>query len=496
MSSEIQFQSEEPNASESTTEAARHQNAQLRQSYITQGKLPKDVSYRFSIPSIGRSELTKRLIENNNNPDVIAKSKTKEFKEWNEVVTQASENYTPNDLYQDRFDDPEALWLQGVEKTDGALLGIASPKFKNVEGAELKGEMAVLQFSKKLGVGETFTVPLPHSGICVTIKPPHERDLIDFYNSIFREKIFLGRMSAGLTLTNFSVYINNKLFDFIVRHIHSVNYSDIPKEQLKSYILLHDYHILAWAFAATMYPNGFDHQRPCVNDIANCNHIERETINLLKLLWIDNNSLTRVQKDILCEVRPNRLTVESYRKYTTEHNRVKSRSVTLSNGITFYLRVPTFAEHTSDGLGWVNTINNAIDNLIVGGGDDEDKAKQDLLQQYVSASMLRQYSHFIDYIEDEGNGNVVRDRDTINSLLEVFSAQDDLRAELSEAILKFKSDTTLALVGIPTYDCPVCKLNQNPEPASDKFVSLIPLDVMMLFFTSLTLRISKILERS
>lgn len=471
------------------------QNAQLRQSYIGETHEPGKVSYRFSIPPLDRPALNAVLHKYNNHPGVIAKADTKEFKDWKRVVEESTDTYTPNDLYLDRFQDPDAMWLQGVEKPDGSLLGINKPRFKQTENAELKGEMAVLQFSKKLGIGDVLTIPLPHSGICVTIKPPMERDLIDFYSSIFREKIFLGRMSAGLTLTNMSVYINNRLFDFIVKHVHSVNYGDIPKEKLRDYLLIHDYHILAWGFAATMYPNGFDYQRACVDDIEKCNHVERETINLLKLLWVDNPSLTQAQKDILFETRPNKLTLDSYRKFITEHSKVKSASHTLKNGMTFFLRVPTFSEHVVDGLGWTNKINTAVDSLIVSDPDEEEKAKQELLQQYVSASLLRQFSHWVDYIEDD-ESNVVKDRDTINSLLEVFSSDDDLRGELNAAIMKFMANTTIALVGIPSYECANCKKEQNTDPVNERFVSVIPLDVMQLFFTLLTLRISKILERA
>lgn len=463
--------------------------AVLKQDYNF-GTPTADITYTFNIPSVPRPVLNKVMNDNNHNPNI--KTDTKEFKAWKESIDDGVSAYTPNDLYLDRFHEEGSMFQQGVEKPDGSLFGISSPKFKTSEGGELKGEMAVLRFSKKLGLGDVLTVPLPHSGISVTIKPPTERDLIDFYNSIFREKVYLGRMSGGLTLTNLSVHINNRLFDFIVKHIHSVNYSDISKDQLRNYILIHDYHVLAWAFASCMYPNGFEYQRPCIADVEKCNHISKETINLLKLLWVDNTALTTAQKEILFENRPNKLGVESYKKYVFEHNRVKSRDVTLKNGIKVKLRVPTFAEHVVDGLSWTNKINTAIDLLIVTEGDEE-KAKQELLQQYVSSSFLRQFGHFVEELEEDSG--VVSDRETIGNVLDVMSADDGVRAELTGAILKFKSDTTIAIVGIPSYNCPVCKTNQNPDPVSDKFVSVIPLDVMMLFFTLLTLRITKILER-
>ena len=70
----------------------------------------------------------------------------------------------------------------------------------------------------------------------------------------------------------------------------------------------------------------------------------------------------------------------------------------LKDNIKFKLRVPTFAEYTADGMGWINKINSAIDAFIVEEGD-EAEAKTQLLDQYVRSSILRQFNHFIDYIE-------------------------------------------------------------------------------------------------
>lgn len=445
--------------------------------------------YRFSLPSVARTKLLKQLTEANTKE--LPNQESKEFKAWQEVVNEASDSYTTDGIYQSRFDDSTSEFLQGVKKPDGSLLGMSSPKFRSSEG-ELKGEIAVLKVSKKLGLGDVLTIPLPHSGIVVTLKPPTERDIIDFYTTVFREKIYLGRMSSGLTLTNLSVYINNKLFDFIIKHVHSINYSDIEKEQLKNYILIHDFHVLAWGFASTMYPNGFEYQRPCTANIESCSHVSKATINMLKLLWIDNSALTQVQKDILYETRPKKLTTESYRKFVSEHTRVKSQEVSLKNGMKVFLKIPTIAEHTSDGLGWVNKINSAIDNVLTIDQDDKE-AKTEMLQQYVSSSVLRQFSHFIDYIEvDE---SAITDRESMHSVLELMSGDDETRKEITDAILKFTSQTTIALVGIPEYNCPGCGKEQVTAPVNDSLSSVIPLDVMMLFFTLLTLRMSRIQER-
>lgn len=467
-------------------------NATLRQDVESEGVKPAENAYLFSLPSYTMGKFNVLMQKAKNNPDIDVNSE--KLKSWRDDQVDAMDSYTPGGLYQSRFTDPNSQFEQGVLKEDGDLFGIASPKFKQATG-ELKGEQAVLRISKSLGLGDVLTIPLPHSGISVTIKPPTERDIVDFYTTVFREKVFLGRTSSGMTLTNMSAFINNRLFDFIVKHVHSVNYGDIPKEQLRQYLLIHDFHILAWGFAATMFPKGFDYQRSCSFDLSTCTHKVTGTINMLKLLWIDNSSLTQVQKDILLEVRPNKHNQEVYNKYIAEHTRTKSSEITLTSGLKLKLKVPTFAEHISDGLSWVNKINSSIDSIIMIEGDEESGAKQrqEFLQQYVSSSVLRQYSHFVDYIEDDGV--TITDRDTINSVLSILSGDDYIRKEISEKIVKFISDTTLAVIGVPEYKCPSCGQPQKVEGLREGLSDVIPIDVMLTFFTLVTLRMSRIMQR-
>lgn len=459
-----------------------------------------DINYTFALPSYPRDIFASLIRKAQEDPDLKLDSPAMEA--WRENAKDAVEGYTPGLLYQDRFRDKQSLWMQGVEGVDKTLSTISKPKFKSTTG-ELKGEVALLKVSQALGLGDTLTIPLPHSGIVVTIKPPKERDIIDFYNSVFREKIYLGRMSAGLTLSNLSVYLNNRLFNFMLKHIHSVNYKDMPKEDLGKHMLIHDYHILAWGFAATQYPNGFDYERACTSDLKKCTHIEKDVINMLKLLWVDNSQLTDIQKTIISDFRPNNLNLSDQQKYLSEHLAVRPKDHVIANGMKFRFKVPTFAEHITDGMGWVSKINTDVDNVISEPGT-EDAAKTELLMQYVNSSALRQFSHFIDYIEldtspntngNTSHENIITDRETINSTLELLSSDDSIRKELLTAILDFKSQTTIALVGIPEYNCPSCKAPQNPEPINDRLVSVIPLDVLHIFFTLLTLRMSRILER-
>lgn len=444
--------------------------------------------YRFSLPSVNLFKYTQTL---NKLSKVDIDPNREDINRWREIAEDSLPFYTAGGLYQSRFYDKDSNFRQGVLTKEGELLNTSPMKFKKVDG-EMQGDAAVLMVSKILGIGDVFNVMLPHSGIWVTLKPPTEKDLIDFYNTVFREKVVFGRQTSGLSLTNFSVHLNDSLFRFILNHVHSINYGDIQKEDLHKYMLVYDFRILAIGFAMTRYANGFDYQRECTSDVENCTHVTEATLSLAKLIWVDNSALTDAQKLILSEYRPRKLGLESYRKYIAEHTRVTSSSFTTTNGITLKLRIPTFEEYTTDGLAWVNGVNNSIESIIVEEGDD-DKVKKEVLNQYIKASVLRQFNSYIDYIEV--GDNVITHRPTINKMLETFSSDDIMRNEITNAIIEFKAKTTIAIVGIPEYNCPVCGKAQHTNSESERFVDVIPLDAMHLFFSMLTLRISRIMER-
>lgn len=446
---------------------------------------PSEVSYAFSLPSVIFPTFTKKMADFNNlNEDKAS------LKDWKDVVQDSVDQYTSADMYMDRLADPASKFEQGFFDNSKSLSTISDFKLKNVDG-EIKGEFALLKVAKFLGLGDIVRIPLPHSGMWITVKPPTEKDLIDFYNNLYKEKVILGRSTSGLTLSNFSVYINNALIDFIMDHVHSISYSDIKISDLKKYISIHDLPILVWGFAASLYPNGFDYKRACVTDAEKCSHIVSGKINVGKLLWIDNAALTDAQKLILSEFRPNRLTMDSYTKYKTEHTRAVAGSFTTESGLRFTLSIPSIDEYVTSGLAWVNAINNQVENVAL--EDKDPKYKQTLLEQYIKTTLLKQYCHFVKEIEVDDN--TVTDRETIDSVLEMLSSDDVTRTAVLTEINKYISKTTVAVIGIPEYECPACKANQNPAPVNDRLVNVIALDSMNLFFSLITLRITKILER-
>jgi len=465
-------------------------HATLRQSYSTPIGNNYQIQYTFKLPSITLEKLVKleNYINSINDPT---------FENWKEVINESINFYTPASYYVNRFKEPKANFEQGLLTKENDLLQPSSVKTKDKAG-ELKGEIALLKVAQFLKLGEIVRVPLYHSGIWLTIKPPGEKEILDFFNNIYRDKINFGRLTNGYTLTNFAAITNNELIDFILSHVHSINVKDLSISELKKSIYLNDLYTLAWGFAMSFYPDGFEISRACINEEENCNYVATEKINLAKLLWVDNNSLSDYQKDYMADYRANSKTKDEWEKYKAEHVRAKNSYFTYEK-FKFNLKQPSLLDHTTHGIKWVNSIVREVENKLIGEtqSDDPDsdyfKKKTELINEYVKVSILNQFRHYIESIEM--GDNIIIDPDTIDQVLVPLSSDNELRTTFLREIAKFIEDTTIAVIGIPSYRCPKCNKEQNDPNMPQKFIDVIPLDVINLFFGLITLRTSVILTR-
>ena len=69
--------------------------------------------------------------------------------------------------------------------------------------------------------------------------------------------------------------------------------------------------------------------------------------------------------------------------------------------------------------------------------------------------------------------------------------------EIIKEITRYVEDSTISLMAIPAYDCPVCKEPQEKatEGRYPRMAAYIPLDVLQVFFGLLARRIRRITSR-
>ena len=104
---------------------------------------------------------------------------------------------------------------------------------------------------------------------------------------------------------------------------------------------------------------------------------------------------------------------------------------------------------------------------------------------------MRQYAHWIESVE--AGGSLIDDIESIEQIVDTMSSVDEIRVKYFNEVIKYIDDSTMALIAVPTYECPKCTEAQ-PAPIA-RFPHLLPIDVMSSFFTLLVQKLQKIHSR-
>lgn len=415
---------------------------------------------------------------------------------WATDLAEGLELSSYNETYVHTLEDEEADFQQKLEHS-GVGLSAQAPRFKTIENQTLKGERAVIRFVSHLGLGSLFQVPLWHSGLWVTFKPPSEAEIIELNRLINADKISFGRYSYGLSFSNTSSYLTNRLVDYALAHVYDLTCKaeDVTVSNLKDHISCQDIPILLWGFICTMYPRGFMYRRACINDAEKCNHVVSDTLNISKLQWTNINALTDWQKVFMSGRASKGKDLASINRYKEELSLIQNKRIIInkdqSNEIAITIKTPSIAEHVEAGFRWVSDITDNVERTL--GSESNIDERNAFIIKHGQATAMRQYIHWIESIEYDSN--IITDRETLEKTLDVVSADDYIRTEFTASVVKYIDKTTMSVIGIPVFDCPSCSKEQPGSKNLPEFSNIIPLDVMQLFFALLTQRIARLTDR-
>lgn len=440
----------------------------------------------------------------------ITLSQNQQF--WAEVLREGLKNLPMQDKLSQRLNEDDADFQQHLPVGGNTLRGTA-PSLKKTPGTrELEGERALIQLVTHLGVGGLFRAPMWASGIWVTFKPATEMELLELNRMIYADKIRLGRWSYGLALSNNIVYSLDRVFEFALRHVYntSVRSEELPIHELRKWIAPQDVYSFIWGFLCANYPSGFHYQTACINDPKKCNHVTQENLNVTKLQWVDNASLTDWQKQHMTSMAANSKTLDSLKKYREEQKRFQNHRVLLNKDtnheIAITIKTPTMTEYVEQGHRWISGLVDAVNSVISESASEDERNAQ--INQLSKATTLCQYVHWIESIEygdlseskdgtDERSRNIITDQATIENTLKLLSATDSLREQIIDEVIAYINRSTVAVIGVPAFDCPACGMPQEGETVTyPRHASIIPLDVLQVFFALLHQRLGRIEIRS
>lgn len=403
-----------------------------------------------------------------------------ESRGWSLEITNASKLLPRGKIFTEALSRSGSHWSQRVPYGASSIGPMRAVPDKNGgPGVKLSGEQAINRIVQHMGLGSSTTVPLWHSGFWAVLRCPTLSARLELQRRIDERKIYLGRITTGLVFSNVSVYVKNFLIDFALAHVISANVRYADAQELKDFILATDIPTLIWGILSTMYPTGYPYHQPCVNDPSKCQHVVEEMIDLNKILFVDTQSLTETQLRHMNE-RTKRYEMKDLLAYRDQHRYVKDGVFDLEGqkgSVKVELKVPTLSEYIASGLAWVDGTEQAIERAF--GTDLQGQDRNRYILERARVTGMCEYSHWVRKVVLP-TGEEADDVDTIRTLLATISSDTDISKAFFKAVASYIDASSIAVVALPKFDCPVCGTPSSSEES--KYPYLNPIDVESLFF--------------
>lgn len=414
------------------------------------------------------------------------------------------------EIFEKLVNDPEtaANWVQYIEHNDSKIgARELTTKNKQPKGGEFRGKDAIAEFTKYLGLGNPIQMPLWHSGFHIALSPITETEMINLENAIANTTTILGRHTNTLIYSNYSVAVVKVLMDFIVRKLIMATVTLNKKEDIVDLIKIQDLPFVALALVKSMYPNGYNDTRRCVNSTVieedgpnigkvKCDNVINSKIEPLALQFVDKSKLSDEHILHMSKVKPNSVSVSEVREYqNTMHNVSDSKDFTLSidENVTFTIRLKNISikDYIEKGEIWVNHIEKLVNGVTTTKSDEKNKLGKAIT--YSKSMLLTQYSPYFESVTF--GDNITTDDKAIHGIFEKLSGIDKVAEEVQKKINEHIVSSTIAIVGVPIYVCPKCNSVQGEGSDVPGMSDIIPMNVLEVFSTLYRVRLAKIKER-
>ena len=373
----------------------------------------------------------------------------------------------------------------------------------NSKGRALNGDAAIARIASVLGVGETTQVPLWHSGFWVTLKPIKDIDFINLELQLTNNQITLGRDTNSLVFSNYSVVFNRILSEFIVKNIQNATIDISPDEDIRKYIKVQDYYILVLGVLYSMYPKGYTLTRSCVNSIVLdenetplCSATVSSKVDFRKLSWVNKKAIDKKHLEHMSKRNPNSASIDSVIEYqnTLYINKNKDVRVKTTDGVelTISLNMPNLFDYVDNGELWINNIIKSSESLFTDTTDPDEKNR--IVNENTAAVVLGIYNIYVTKITTD-DGGVIEGRSEINGSIDILSGDERILEKFITEVKEYINKNTIAVVGLPNYECPACKQQQREDDGS-VFKEIVPVNVVESFFDLCVLKALKARSRN
>lgn len=411
--------------------------------------------------------------------------------EWINALQLAPDGLTHRNLGVNPGQDRTRHWVNNPSYK-GSEIGIRRNSYKlNRYNANVAGKAAVNLMSSLTGGPVPTWYPLWNTGIWIAMSPLTNGENYDISQELAQERADLSRETKGSGVTADTAYITNVLTKYLRRKIVNHNVADLPDDvDIIDVILNTDFDDLVWTQLRSKYPTGYDYQRPCTADPKKCHHVEQGRINIARMRFVDENSLTQDQLKHMCNANT-KITmadVENYQSQfeskTTNYLDIKSDK---NDNIRFFFAAPAIPVFLDASLRWKQMIKSSLEDVFKEAPSENERLTY--LHNRSDLAGVRKYSHYINRIEitpadtaDDVPPITIMDPDTIEDICEsTLASTPELTAKVINAILTYIDGSKVTIIGTPNYKCSSCGQSQIPGVEDETVV--IPQDIVNDFFT-------------
>ncbi len=372
-------------------------------------------------------------------------------------------------------------------------LKIPTGEISSIEQARIKALSA-------LGLSTRVSVPLYNSGFWITLEAMGDKEFLDLDYKLSEETLQVGRTTNGAIYSNDSIVYDAVFLEFIKDYI-IYSSLDVPLNEVTNFIKATDIDIIITMLMHNFFKTGFELRIPCsnvlevVDGVPKCNAVYDFKVNPKLLIQPIGERLHDKNIRLLANEQPNSVSIADVEEYLINDEIEKYSSVdikTVNDTVTFRFKSPSIEDKVLTGKEWINTVMMYVNDIIV---TDDEKKEASVANNYLVATKLNTYIHFIESIS-YSDGTIVtwENKEVLMETLSSFSSgSEEILLQLLEALSKYTLATTKYVIGIPTFKCLSCNKDNNSSTDIELTKDIIPIDVMQDFFLLATVKREKML---
>lgn len=358
------------------------------------------------------------------------------------------------------------------------------------------------------GLGNTIQIPLYNSGLWLTVNPPKNQELIYIQNKLAEDAVLIGRETSKILGGTENFILTRSVTDFILDNLVVNTTLKLPAgEDIRDYIKGVDVQTLALAVVSTMYPDGFTITRSCRNSFIiledgsrQCSHSINGLINPKHMHFKNSKKIDREMLIHMSKRMPNSVTPAEVREYQARNSVIQdvTKQVVTDTGIiNITLSTPNLTHYNTTCNLWYDEMISQLDRLLEKADDLESKNEKAFnLMRTNYLSYFLPYVKSISKVDTDGNiefdsAEMEEDKRPLANMeiLNLVSVDGLILKEIEDIVKSYTKVNSLSIVAGPDYICPTCKAKQSDMSDNQHdFSNLIPIDVMMVFFTLSAIR--------